>query len=88
MEQPTELGELTFEQILRRLSEVVDELEQGDLPLERSLATFEEGIRLSRAGASRLDDAERRIEELLSTDPVRKRPLDLARESDRGEAPQ
>lgn len=57
-----------FEEILARLNVVVEKLESGDLTLEDSLALFEEGVRLSRLGATRLDDAERRVERLLSED--------------------
>lgn len=55
-----------FEEILSRLGTVVEKLESGDLTLEDSLALFEEGVQLSRLGATRLDDAERRVERLLS----------------------
>jgi len=55
-----------FEEILSRLSGVVEKLEAGDLPLEASLELFEDGVKLSRLGAARLDDAERRIERLLN----------------------
>ena len=66
IEELSEAGaELSFEDILGRLETVVDRLERGDLPLEDSLAVFEEGIRLSRLGSQRLDRAERRVEELL-----------------------
>jgi exodeoxyribonuclease VII small subunit len=67
-----------FETIIARLQEVVGELERGDLPLERSLALFEEGVRLAREGGSRLDAAETRVEELLSVNEagVRTRPLE------------
>lgn len=58
----------SFEEATRRLGQIVAELEGGDLPLERSLALFEEGVRLARAAEDRLDRAERRIEELLSVD--------------------
>jgi len=68
--------ELSFEDILARLSSVVDQLEQGDLPLERSLAFFEEGISLSRLGSRRLDQAEARIEQLMADeDGISTRPL-------------
>jgi len=60
-----ERPELSFEQILSRLTEVVERLESGDLPLEESLAVFEEGIELSRLGSGRLDAAEAKVEELL-----------------------
>ena len=74
-------AELSFEQILGRLQDVVERLESGDLPLEQSLAVFEQGIQLSRLGATRLDAAEARVEELLS-DSAETRPLtDLRSES-------
>lgn len=67
-------SEPSFEQILARLQEVVERLESGELPLEDSLTVFEEGIRLSRAGAKRLDAAERRVEELLGDGETRPIP--------------
>jgi exodeoxyribonuclease VII small subunit len=59
---------LSFEESTRRLAKIVSELEGGDLPLERALALFEEGIRLSRTAQERLDRAEKRVEELLGID--------------------
>lgn len=80
-------GEPSFEQILARLQHVVERLESGELPLEESLAVFEEGVRLTRLGARRLDDAERRVEELLGDgDPPRTRPLATRRGADDDEA--
>lgn len=58
----------SFEESMRRLTQVVAELEGGDLPLERSLQLFEEGVRLARSAQDRLDKAERRVEELLGLD--------------------
>jgi exodeoxyribonuclease VII small subunit len=57
---------LSFEQIVEQLSAVVTQLEDGSLPLEQALSTFERGVALSRLGSKRLDEAERRIEVLLS----------------------
>jgi exodeoxyribonuclease VII small subunit len=59
------MGELTFEQSVKRLSEIVTALEKGDLPLEESLKLFEEGVKLSRASQDKLDAAQKRVEELL-----------------------
>lgn len=56
----------SFEEAIQRLSKIVEQLEGGELPLEESLALFEEGVRLARVSQARLDAAERRIEELLS----------------------
>jgi exodeoxyribonuclease VII small subunit len=55
----------SFEASLEALEEIVQSLENGDLPLEKSLELFEEGIRLSRQCQERLSQAERRIEILL-----------------------
>jgi exodeoxyribonuclease VII small subunit len=60
--------ELSFEDAIRRLGHIVEQLERGDLPLEASLRLFEEGIGLARVSQRRLDRAERRIEELLGVD--------------------
>ena len=54
-----------FEGQLASLERIVRELERGDLPLERSLELFEQGVRLSRECQERLNEAERRIEVLL-----------------------
>jgi exodeoxyribonuclease VII small subunit len=51
-----------FETSLEQLERIVRELERGDLPLEKSLELFEQGIKLSRACQERLNEAERRIE--------------------------
>lgn len=66
--QDTAGAETAFEEILEGLAKVVEQLEGGDLPLERSLELFEQGVRLSRQGMTRLDQAERRIEKLLGDD--------------------
>lgn len=58
----------SFEASIQRLSEIVTSLEKGDLPLEESLALFEEGVRLSRASQEKLDSAQKRVEELLGFD--------------------
>jgi exodeoxyribonuclease VII small subunit len=55
----------TFEASLEALEQIVRDLEEGDLPLEKSLELFEQGIRLSRECQERLGQAERRIEVLL-----------------------
>ncbi|MCK9419803.1 MAG: exodeoxyribonuclease VII small subunit [Nitrospirae bacterium] len=59
------MAEKKFERALARLEEIVQKLEQGDLPLEQSLKLFEEGIRLSRICNTRLEEAERKVEILL-----------------------
>ena len=55
----------TFESSLEELERIVRELEQGELPLEKSLELFEQGVKLSRECQERLNQAERRIEVLM-----------------------
>jgi exodeoxyribonuclease VII small subunit len=57
-----------FEESLRRLEDIVKQLEQGDLTLEASLKLFEDGIKLSRICSRQLEEAERRVEMLLQGD--------------------
>jgi exodeoxyribonuclease VII small subunit len=54
----------SFEKSLEELERTVKELEKGDLPLERSLALFESGMRLSADCKRLLEEAETRVEVL------------------------
>lgn len=78
-----------FERVMDRLAQVVGELEKGELPLERALVLFEEGVRLSREGSERLDRAEARVEELLGRTlrPIEGRSADGTPRNDRAAAP-
>lgn len=60
-----------FEEALKKLEDIVREMESGDLTLEKSLKSFEEGVRLSRFCAKKLDEAERRIDILLKNEEDR-----------------
>jgi len=73
-----------YDELVERLEKLVVELEGGKLPLEKSLETFAEGVRLAREAGRKLDDAERRVEQLLRAEDgsVTARPLD-----EEGEAP-
>ena len=59
------MPEKSFESSLEELEQIVRQLEGGDLPLDRSLELFEQGVRLSRECQKRLDEAERKVEILL-----------------------
>ena len=54
-----------FESAMRDLEALVERLEQGDLPLEESLAAFERGVLLTRACQTALKEAEQKVEILL-----------------------
>lgn len=59
------MGKDNFEGAMKKLEEIVHDLETGDLPLEESLKKFEEGVRLSQACFRKLDEAEKKIELLV-----------------------
>ena len=54
-----------FEECLQRLEQILSELERGEIPLERAVALFEEGMKLSSACRKELEDAEGKVEILL-----------------------
>jgi len=56
-----------LEKSLADLEEIVDELESGDLPLEKAMKKFEEGIKLTRGCQAALKEAEQKVEILLKS---------------------
>jgi len=56
-----------FEQALTQLTELVEKMEQGKLPLEQSLQYFEQGIGLVRDCQKALQEAERKVQILTQT---------------------
>ena len=63
--------EKTFEESFNELSEVVERLQQGDLPLEETIELFERGMRLSFECEKYLDEAGRRVEILVQREDGR-----------------
>jgi len=63
-----ERPEPKFEDALTELESVVKRLEEGDIPLEESLAAFERGVGLVRSLHARLDAVQTRIEELTRSE--------------------
>jgi exodeoxyribonuclease VII small subunit len=60
--------EMSFEQAMKNLEEIVETLESGSLELEESLRLFEEGITLSRHCQKLLQQAEGRIQRLIENE--------------------
>ncbi len=58
-------GLAKFEECLDRLEKIVLELEKGEVPLEKSLTLFEEGMQLSASCRKQLEEAEGKVEILL-----------------------
>ena len=59
---------ITFESALQKLEETVDKLEEGSIPLDEALTTFESGVRWSRECKKFLENAEQRIETILKNE--------------------
>jgi len=56
-----------LEKALADLEALVEELESGDLPLEKAMKKFEEGIKLTRGCQAALKEAEQKVEILLKS---------------------
>jgi exodeoxyribonuclease VII small subunit len=73
-----------FESAIAELDKIARTLEEGDLPLEKSLELYERGVQLSRFCHSRLEAAERRIEILNERGEIRPAPAGLGADIDSG----
>jgi exodeoxyribonuclease VII small subunit len=62
------MAKKTFEHALARLEQITDELESGDLSLEKSLEKFNEGMALVQFCNGKLDEAKSQVELLLKKD--------------------
>ncbi|HQJ16120.1 MAG TPA: exodeoxyribonuclease VII small subunit [Candidatus Omnitrophota bacterium] len=58
------MAEIKFEEALKRLEKIVEELEQGDLSLDEALKKYQDGIELSRLCTARLENAKKKIDVL------------------------
>ncbi len=72
-----------FEAAIAELEGIVRKLEEGDLPLEKSLELYERGVQLSRFCHARLEQAERRIEILDERGELRAAPASLGAGSEK-----
>ncbi len=68
---------IKFEDMLGRLEQIVADMENGELPLEKLLENYEEGMRLVKACGDRLADAEQKVE-ILSRSVAESKPTDIA----------
>lgn len=57
--------ELQFEDMMKKLDEIVEQLESGQMPLDESLKKYEEGVKLLRLCRKRLDETKRKVEILV-----------------------
>ena len=59
------MAEKKFENALKELEQIVEQLEDSELPLDDALKLFERGIKLSQLCSAKLDDAEQKVELLI-----------------------
>ncbi|MFI5303293.1 MAG: exodeoxyribonuclease VII small subunit [Nitrospiria bacterium] len=59
------MSNLKFEEAMSKLEEIVKSLEKGDLPLDKAMASFEEGVTLSKICMKYLEEADRKVEVLI-----------------------
>ncbi len=64
-EEGADLSQMSFEDALRALEDVVRKLESGDVPLEQSIDLYERGEKLRKHCQARLDAAQARIEKIV-----------------------
>ncbi len=60
--------ELSFEEAMNQLEAVVEQLEQGDVPLEQAISMFQEGMALSKQCHTKLEKVEAQMEQILHED--------------------
>ena len=60
-----EIKKSGFEESINRLEELVDKMESGESSLEQNLEWFEEGMNLIKACQTHLEDADKRVQELI-----------------------
>ena len=65
MAEPAEMEELSFEEALQRLETIVQQLERGDVPLDKSITLYAEGDKLRAQCQKRLEAAQARIEQIV-----------------------
>ena len=59
------MAKKTFETAMKQLEKIVQDLETDDMPLEKAIKTFEEGIKISKYCSEKLDESEKRITLLI-----------------------
>jgi len=72
------MPKISFERALGQLEKIVEDLESGELSLEKALKKFEEGMKMSRFCTQKLDESEKKISLLMeqADGTITKRPFD------------
>ncbi len=85
------MAEMKFEEALKKLEKIVENLEDGSLSLDDALEKYEEGIKLSKLCAKKLEAAKKKVEILLKSEDgtVDLKPFDgtIVEEKAQGSSP-
>ena len=69
---------INFEEAMQELEKIAEELEKGDLSLDKSVSKFEEGMKLSKKCSDLLDTAEKKITMLINNNgEIKEEPFDV-----------
>ncbi|MDP3791266.1 MAG: exodeoxyribonuclease VII small subunit [Candidatus Omnitrophota bacterium] len=82
------MAEIKFEDALKKLEKIVDDLESGNLSLDDALGKYEEGIKLSKLCAKKLEVAKKKVEILLKSEDgsVELKPFDETMAEEKAES--
>ena len=64
----TDNQELSFEEAMKNLEEIVEKLEEGDVPLEEAISIYKQGMNLSRLCHTKLKSVEEQLTQILNED--------------------
>ena len=76
------MAKKSFEESMNQLEKIVEELEAGNLPLDKALKRFEEGVKLSQSCFEKLDETEKKITRLMQQQDGSARETPFMAESD------
>jgi exodeoxyribonuclease VII small subunit len=80
-------NELKFEDAMIQLEDIVGELEHGDVPLEKAIELFQQGMKLSQLCSQKLEQVERKIEMIVEENgELRKKPFGSPLDPDGGDS--
>lgn len=63
---PEKSEELSFEEAMKQLEELVEKLEAGDVPLEKAIQYYQEGMKLSKVCNEKLGHVEKQMQQILN----------------------
>ncbi len=66
-EKKTDISELSFEEAIKALTQIVEKIETGEVPLQTSIEQYEKGMALIKHCRGILQAAEKRIERIAET---------------------